>query len=97
VRYALINHHGEVESLVGDGSVIVNAGLDTGLDVDGITVWFNAGSSGGYNWQGQRLLRDRLMPEDRVCGDVIVTGIGGADLDPAVILTLRERYDQHSH
>ena len=104
MRYAQVSPHGVVE--VHDTNLeatILDGGFDEHLDVGGITVWYDTNSSGAFNWQAQRLLRDRLMPEDRICGDVIVTGVVSdrtatpSTLDDEVIDSLKERYEQHTH
>lgn len=96
MRYVHVSPKGQVTPVEGEGGDIVDAGLHKSLDAAGVTVWFDENSSGAFNWQAQRLLRDRLMPEDRVCGDVIVTGQGGVSLDEGIIQSLVERFEQHA-
>jgi hypothetical protein len=104
VRYLRVEPSGKV--LVEDGDLneaLIAADLTASLDcVDG-TVWYSGTSSGAFNWQAQRLLRDRLMPEDRVMGDVIVTGpvqtmqgeVAATEVGTETMTKVMERYEQH--
>lgn len=70
-----------VAHITPSGSVTeVDSGLTHGMSTDNaiatpeVTVFYDPTSSEAYNWQATRLVRDRLMAEDRICGSVIVTG-----------------------
>jgi hypothetical protein len=103
VRYVHVNPKGEPVVQEGGSQSLADAGLIASIDCLDGTVWYDGQSSGAYNWQAQRLLRDRLTPEDRVMGDVIVTGpvvnLEGfdevSDVPEETVAKLQERYDQH--
>lgn len=68
----------------------------TQLNTVDATVFYDPNQSAAYNWQATRLGRDRLMPDDRLFGDVLVFGPVDeygwpSDVTDAVLATLGER------
>lgn len=105
MRYLRVEPKGDVHVEDGDiNEALIAANLTASLDcIDG-TVWYDGHSSGGFNWQAQRMLRDRLMPEDRVMGDVIVTGpvqtmkdeVATTEVATDTVTKLLQRAEQHA-
>jgi hypothetical protein len=96
--YVVVSPAGSVtpsEQPLSQGVMVATLGPDsTGIDFMEGRVYFNPAlnTSGAYNWQATRLLRDRLLPDDRIFGDVIVTGPAGGPPAPELLVTLRERW-----